>query len=840
MYEFRRGGGVSESESLIATLQGSGKHTYWPAEHRRARARLLAFRESIADSPVWAVAAFALLSLVWTGAYTLTLIAYGDPNLVVHLSPHVAYLPLFWSVVLFPRSMLWFPILLFSALYGLTVAAAFVVGGPISPEQKALYSFAYVGNLFVAGYFGIATDRLISGKGRLNALGIGLERMLLGFAFVSSVIGAALIFAFVEFFIQTRAIMESGAVQGNLAEHSLYVLFRGIRGGVIAVFIAILCIFRTRFRDIYSVAAAFPFFAAVLVFRDDVFTHHIEVAFSVFLLGFAILVRPVPVALLGLVGAFAFAMSSGTFVLTPDQPGGAALFSEGWSSVLLVLVVLLLIRNVHDLKQANAVRDAVRGIGVIRKIASVGRFNLDAESGSINFDEMASRITGLPASTSLRYFRRSVLPGGADQLDRILNVAGGDMREARFQVAVEGQGEVRNLLLFAFPDEFGDESGTAIRGYVVGVDDDGGILPYNFQDLSETARHKGPSGVEQLLPTLTDELSHAVAEVCAAAPGDDPHLTQARRNLLNEVAKFRVLSPGHATAGFSDMMANPKDVFDRVVAEFTIACPDCNFNPTVLPVPPLDQPEMLDVDRVSNILVKLVLSAARHSGGTGVWLSHFRETNEDNQTWSVWTVEDDGKGLEETGAFVAGAEGNKRFFGSGMRAVRVAVEAMGGSLRSFPGIRGGARIEVRFPFRAAASDHMDQTPAAQVRPEHWIVAGTEADEGKSLTSALASIVNRVSYLADLSEVQDLPNEDSPDAVLFDLSRHDAGTLRGKLMSIKARWHHVRLIGISSEPMARVPSGLVEQILQRPIVERQLRAALDGRMDGRRTFGLRHE
>lgn len=840
MYDFRRGGRVSDSESLIAFLQGSGKHTYWPAGHRRARARIAALRENIAANKLRAMGLFALVCLIWTAAYSLSLVAYPDQNLAVHLSPHIAYLPLFWGVILFQRRMIWFPVALFAGLYAFTVLVAAATGDAMTPGHGSLYAFAFVANLVVGVQFGMAADRLIAGKGRVNALGFGLERALLAFAFVSSVVGALLTFAVLEIFSQARAISGDGVVGSNLFDQFLFVHSRGVRSGMISIFVAILCTSRVRFRDIYSVAAAFPILAGVLLFQNENMAHHLEVVFVVLLLAFAILFPPVSVALLGLSGAFAFAMSSGTFVLTDEALTGDAVFSEVWSSILFVLVAFLLIRTSRTDKQDGAVRDAVRGIEVIRKAASVGRFNLNADNGFIKFDEVASGITGLPPSTSLKYFRRSLSPDSVGKFDSILNTTTGDRQEVTLKIALETSGRYRNLIMYAWPDVYGDEIGVNVRGYIVGIDAQGSILPHGLRHRPHVAKNPDQGETEELLPTLSaklasafDEYSGIIADIAGPdiPPQAKARLATARCHLLNEIAKFKVLSPGSAQGEGPRATAFPSEVFERVVANQAEASADWNFKLTVLPVPPLDRPEVLDVERLAAILGKLVLGAALHSDGSGVWLSYFRETDDNNQSWSVWTVEDDGKGLEETGVFASGPEGNGLFLGSGMRTVRMSVEAMGGSLRSFPGIRGGARIEIRLPFLAENPDQVHEPPVAPLGEEHWIVADTDAEEGEALTLMLSSMVKKVSFVANFSQIVEFPQDSGPDVVLFDLSNQDQGTLRKKLMSIKARWHHVRLIGISSEPMARVPSGLVEQILQRPIVERQLRTTMSGRTVG---------
>ena len=123
-----------------------------------------------------------------------------------------------------------------------------------------------------------------------------------------------------------------------------------------------------------------------------------------------------------------------------------------------------------------------------------------------------------------------------------------------------------------------------------------------------------------------------------------------------------------------------------------------------------------DSDRLMQVLLNLVINAARYAGDHAIDLT--LDQSDDGGTLVI-RVEDRGPGLGEAGdqlfdPYVRGDSGLRDARGSGLGlsiSARI-VAAMGGHIRAVNRDNGGARFEIRLPLRAAESD-AEAPPAGQ-------------------------------------------------------------------------------------------------------------------------------
>lgn len=716
--------GGPQNRRLLATTTGL-----------TGEARLAMLRDAVDRRPAMAIAIFTAASLIWTLSYTIALSVYPDNNFAVHLAPHVGFLSVVLGLILFPARFSWFPMVLFAGLFLTTLFSPYMLALDANASRGLYYGgIAFTLNLGLAMVFGRMGARIAGGNSPLLRTGLSQIGLLFISVFLSCVVTACVAFALVDGGMSwLLSIADEGNQQNTMAK-GLFVLFRGVNGGLAGLFMLAVCILPIARQDLRRVVAVAPVFVFASWMTIQETLDYPELVFSVVLLAFAIVSSPSATAVLGITGAVIFAMPTGTFIVTSMDIGSGALLAHGMSAALIALTALIIVQKVEAAHvQANLARgDQMREQA--QTLAGVGRFRLDAAAGILMLDDAARTATGLPPEIALNELETLLDEPSNKALLSLTGTATNPTRQAQIMVPRGDCGGRCDIRFVGWDMELPNGSGgQIIDGYVTRVPcedaahGDGnwksGALSWHEENAALTLE------MSARLETTVGDLTESLETMADIPHGVDSMLKDSRWKLINGFNNLRLMLAPKITTSGHKVPVRPSEFLKQVRETQAATLLDSDFNVTVLPISGSDQTELLDELRLSHVLGELMRNSARHSGGSGVWLSHAKETDWQNQSWSIWIVEDDGRGLH-TDHFNASdsTPGSDTSSGLGIRACRAAIETLGGTLRCLPGIRGGARVEIRLPFEPAPSDSVSENAQARMASVHWAVVTTSPEE----------------------------------------------------------------------------------------------------------------
>jgi len=192
-----------------------------------------------------------------------------------------------------------------------------------------------------------------------------------------------------------------------------------------------------------------------------------------------------------------------------------------------------------------------------------------------------------------------------------------------------------------------------------------------------------------------------------------------------------------------------------------------------------DLPEWIhaDTDRLMQILLNLVVNAARYGGNQDIDLTLGRSADDDSL---LIRVEDRGPGLGNAGEdlfdpYVRGDTGaeNSRGSGLGLSISARIVEAMGGRMQASNRKKGGARFEIHLPLRAAAAPadqpkneqagHRDSPPSCG----RVLVVDDDLFARTGIRAVLDSFGCETFEAADWPNMKSIIDQQDPPLVLLD-------------------------------------------------------------------------
>jgi signal transduction histidine kinase len=256
-----------------------------------------------------------------------------------------------------------------------------------------------------------------------------------------------------------------------------------------------------------------------------------------------------------------------------------------------------------------------------------------------------------------------------------------------------------------------------------------------------------------------------------------------------------------------------------------------------------DLPEWIhaDTDRLMQILLNLVVNAARYGGDQDIDLSLDRSADDDSL---LIRVEDRGPGLGDAGEhlfdpYVRGDTGaeNSRGTGLGLSISARIVEAMGGRMQATNRKEGGARFEVRLPLRAAdaplevESGERTESHDSPSRRRRVLVVDDDLFARTGIRAVLDSFGCETFEAADWSEMKSIIDQQDPSLILLDrhLLREDGLALANRLRERDRRRSRQRrrIVMISgSERPSDTDNEQLDDWIIKPVTRARIAPLLD--------------
>jgi len=255
-----------------------------------------------------------------------------------------------------------------------------------------------------------------------------------------------------------------------------------------------------------------------------------------------------------------------------------------------------------------------------------------------------------------------------------------------------------------------------------------------------------------------------------------------------------------------------------------------------------DLPEWIhaDADRLMQVLLNLIVNAARYGGKREIHLALGRANGDS----LVVRVDDRGPGLGDStrhlfDPYVRGdtEPGNSRGSGLGLPISTRIVEAMGGSMQAYNRDGGGARFEINLPLRAAeapveeASSGCTESHDSQSRRERVLVVDDDLFARTGIRAVLDSFGCETFEAADWSEMQSIIDQQDPPLVLLD--RHlfcdDGLAIASRLRELDRRQgrRERRIVMISgSERPSDIGDDQLDDWIMKPVTRAQIAPLLD--------------
>ena len=679
------------------------------------RSRVLAIRDLVETHPILISGAYFIVAMLWTALITVGSAFYGDNSLAVNQSPHIAHFMLIVGVLIYPRHLLWVPVLGYAAAFALPFflhAGGQTAWHRIPGLTREIAAFLFLLNLASALATGTLV-RIVAWLARSwlrpwDADLVTALTMLVGFV----LLGLPVVLAF-NSFAQTLPAELAIALgfDGHYIECAAY---RLVRGAVVAAGFMLTVIEAPKQRDMalsLVIAMAFPLLVLAQTQGWGMYPMLDAVGLAIVIA----LAAPIRVAALSaLVGVALYAAMTGHFLNDVETPEIHEMWLVRYSVAGLVLPVLILATRSFLHNERRQSDGLLRRMGVVRDFADVGLFSINFATRLLRADPTAQRILSLPrdgpASGMLERF------DGADRDDLAEALDGTRKTSAVLRLRMHKQSEAeknRVVRLFLWYERAPSDDRVAY-GLVVDVTlehEQERVLKATLAELSDRQMKQA-----QLFSIIGHELRTPAAiismllEELDRAPDDARtrrQLKDTSEHLLSVLSDMRQAVTPERNMPLRPVPYRPLDLAEAIYGAFSPMAREAGMQIFLDMGRGAEDTRVLDVRRLRQAISNIAKNAILHSRASELRLSYHAIMDGNGAGRSgIWEIVDNGVGIPEADVDRlfepferGGADPAKRADGSGLGLfiARNAATLMGGSLDHFRPVGGGTGYRLILP-----------------------------------------------------------------------------------------------------------------------------------------------
>lgn len=678
--------------------------------------------DGIRAYPVRTSLIYLSVILFWTLFMSYGSALHGPNTVAVNLSPHVSLFTICVGILVYPRHLMWVPVLALCALYFVPFVLPFT-GKPMwatMPEVTWSVALALLlvnlASGLAIGLTSRAVYRRIGRVYRPNDTDLMLGWIItVSFALVC-LVQVGLLKAYSGFLPPEN--LDALGFDENFVDFAVNRTFRG-SSVVVGFFIAVL--YTDRLEEVVRYLPAMLVFPLLAVLHQSGLMGYPMLDTAIVGLMFAMLLPAGVAPIIVIVGITIYSALTGQY-LTDTPPGDIeSALLENYSIGALFLIVLTMAlrgRGRHEREQRQA---SLRRLSMVRGFAGVGLFAVNIPRNTFRIEASGQEIVGLPRETTLDAFIEAFDMEHRRAL-RDVFVAGGDeattLVVSLLKTFSDGQERLLRLHLWGENSIWNDR---IVYGLLIEVTAEyrrEKELSRALKELSLRQERQSQlfSIVSHEVRTPASVLSMLISELDRGEDVDElrPQMREASSQLLTVLDDMRQAVNPEKNQRIKIAPYVPEELGQQVMATYRVMAQGKGIVIQTKFGKGSDFPIMGDVSRIKQVLGNLVRNAILHSKGTQICIGYERRTDDGpdgtNLTQICWTVSDDGVGIPAEDVqrlfqpFERGnADARNQADGSGLGLyiAKQTIEMLGGQIAYFTPSSGGAGYRVIMPEVAA-------------------------------------------------------------------------------------------------------------------------------------------
>lgn len=751
--------------------------------------KVAGIRHAIESAPLKLSILFFGMVMLWTIMMTTGVRLHGDSPIGLNLMPHASLYCAAVGLFLYPARLIWVPMLTFA----LTFVYALIHlqdGTGLWLKTVASNPFAiviiFLLNLGAATAIAIALKAIFSQVQHRTRPHIADLILCLSSYFVFVFfcgIQLWLTLAFAETLdASTRIQLGYGT---DFAELSMFRILRG--GVVLAAFLLAAIEIPSRSQLFLGLGAAL--FFPVLALLHNAGFHLYPMLDTAFFAIVLVILLPVPSATIAcILGVAVYAAITGHYLndtIPKSDEERSLLYFSLFALFLLLFTVTFRSRTRHMIKSLS---DSMRRLHRVRGFAGVGLFSANLTQGSFRIDMPAALLLNLPREGKIADF---------------LHVFDIQSRDELTTALTRRSSEGKTLLLNIYENR---EKPLVVRLLLWSeIAQSGNDVSYGLL-VDETSDEERKQALEDALNSLSNKeekqrqlfsiISHEVRTPASTVsmlidelpetPTEVGHLRRKLRDssdhLLNVLGDMRQAVDPDKNLPVELEVFRPSILAQRVLDSLSGMAEEQNVT-LIAAIEPTDDIDRIgDTRRIRQVLTNLVKNALLHAQATEVIVRFATDVGPQGTACSVWTVEDNGRGIPDDEAhrlfepFQRGAaKSGLRVDGSGLGLfiARTALNVLGGSISFRRAPSGGALFEMTIPDPELAHSPT-QTPQKselseiELKQMSIIVAEDSPMVAEVLQARLCRVFGSVRMVSDGPELVEEWLSKPSDLIISDL------------------------------------------------------------------------
>ena len=754
------------------------------------RSRILRIRGQLETRAGLFTMAYLGVVIFWTALMSYSAANLGDPSPALNLTPHIGHFLLILGALLYPKRLLWLPILVFALVYLLPFslpASDTNLSWMQIPAMTPALIFWEFASLLVSGVLAGLLVRRFCARAKDRVSPYRADMVTVIAVFVAFIMLSLLQMALIWIYAQT--LPPEAQISLGFDTNFLHLGFeRILRGGaVIAAFLlAILEISnRSDLQRGILLAPVFPLLALLQSYGFELYAA-LDAAILALVL---MMVLPVPLAIGScIIGVPMYSALTGNFVNSAYIHDVNADMFEHYSILIMLLAVLVLTLRAlgrHDLRHRMA---SLRRLSMVRDFANTGLLSFNLDHHRFRADASAQRLFALPAEGDAARFTALFEAGDRAKVVQALQAHNQDrvtLLLTRRIEAVTGTEQVLRISLWYETAASGERICYGLAMDVTADHEQERALQQTLGELSSRQDRQ-----RQLFSIISHELRTPASVIAMLVQNLDqgPVKDATRRQLLDATGQLMsILADMRQTVTPTQNLPIKKVNFTPAELAETLRSmfePQARAYGIQIRLRLDDSAQLLrsnDQMRIRQALSNLLRNAILHSKGKVITLS-FEMLSEPEQT-SLWQVQDDGIGIAPQDVarlfepFERGqqdprsqADGS----GLGLFIAKSSIEALGGSLSFFAPKGGGAGYRVQLP-EAIVVPPLHPQPDPPKQPDTtgfsqlYILLAEDNQLVAEVTAALlAKVVGRIEIASTGRAALEKVLADPPDLLITDL------------------------------------------------------------------------
>ena len=728
---------------------------------------------------------FLPVVLLWTYPMSYGAAVFGQNAFAVQYTPSIAFYVLALGVLIYPFRLLWVPALVYlfalcapftlpfvdlSDWYALLLAA---------PEIVGTFFFVNIVGAFVVG---VAAKEII-GFYRQRLWPYTADLLL---ALLAQVVFLAVNLIMIAFFVSLLSSLPA-EVQGLLGYDENYVdlaLKRVFRGCAVILTFLLLFLHRPQKLELlYLLPSVFVFSTLGVVHATGYGqSNQIEAGLVIMVMA---LVLPQAIAPLALViGVGCYAVLTGTFLsdLVAETPFENAMDYYG-TALLNLGTYILALRGYVDRRQQLA-RDSIERLDAARDFAGVGIFQVNQTLGMVQLDPTSMRVMGVKTLYNpIDEVYARFAPESRQKLLEMGIVEPGQTYKHVLRV-IRGPGDECMIRVFIWA-QYAESGSKLAYGLVLDVTDEQATesaLRHALADLEarDEKQRRMFSIISHEIRTPASVLAMLIEDLEPLKTGAmKPKLAEASHQLLGVLSDMRQAVNPEENLAIVKSPYVPSELAETVRNTYQAQSKKALMNIKLKLGAGSDVRRIGDQVRTKQLVGNLVRNALLHSRGRTVEIAFESQPDEGGQMWSVWTVRDDGIGIEADEVdrlfepFERGGKDPRNQAdgsGLGLYIAKTAVELLGGSITYIQRAR-GACYQIRLPEDIATEQVTAEPPekeAVDLSMLHVLLVEDNPLVAEVTQTRLRKIFAEVSLARNGEDALAMAQATPPDLLITDL------------------------------------------------------------------------